>query len=182
MRPNLYGLRLLLLFFAFLALSSTACMKAYIKSLGGDTDQVFERIFFTDFNTAWQSTLDALKAVPLEISNREGGAILTKWVENTSEKNFTDSFGGADSYIKSEYRFQVSVAKGFFNGRPSVKITVQKEQLIQRDVLEGWRPTESDSIEENTLLYRIGRLILVKMKLAKIEEEESKKALEDTKF
>lgn len=161
---------------------SSACVTAYKQSLGGETEQVFDRIYFTDFDTAWQSALDALKRSRLDVSNREGGFIQTRWTENTEDMNFQDSSEGGIAYLKAQYRFKVSLAKSFFNGKPSIKVSVQKDQLVQEDVLEGWVPIVSNSIEENTLLYRIGRLISMKMKLAKIEEDKTKRALESTTF
>jgi hypothetical protein len=172
-------------FAAFSGILNTGCMSAYRKSMGTDTDLNFSRIYLTDFNTAWQAVLDALKAIPADVTNREAGFIQTRWSDNTSLKNFTDSFGAADTYLKSQYRLKVNVSKeGNYNGSPSpaVKITVQKDQIVQRDVLDGWRPVETDTIEENTLLYRIGRLILLRMKLANIEEDKIKKGLENTPF
>jgi hypothetical protein len=162
--------------------SASSCVTAYRQTIGGDTSQVFMRIYLTDFNTSWQGVLDALKNSHLDVSNREGGFVQTKWTDNTAEKNFVDSFGGADSYLKAQYRFRINVAKGFYNGQPSVKVSVQKEQLVQRDVLEGWRPIETDTIDENTLLYRIGRIIFIRMKLAYLEEEKTKKAIENSGF
>jgi hypothetical protein len=165
-----------------LALLTSSCVSAYKESYGGETEQTYNRVYFTDFNTAWQSVLDGLKHSRLDVSNREGGFVQTKWTDNTDDKNFIDSFGDSDAYLKAQYRFKVTVAKSFFNGKPAVKVTVQRDQLVQRDVLEGWQPVETDSTEENTLLYRVGRLIMIKMKLAKIEEEKTKKALENTTF
>lgn len=167
---------------AFLIFTGTSCTSAYIESIGGDTTQVFQKIYLTDFNTAWQSALEALKTSPLDISNRESGFILTKWTDNTNERNFSDSFANTNAYLKAQYRFHLLITKGFYNGQPTIKIGVQKEQLVQVDVLEGWRPIESDSIDENTLLYRIGRIIYIKMKLAKLEDERAKKAAEDANF
>ena len=164
-------------------LLGTGCVGAYTQSIGGESAQVFERIYLTDFNTAWQSVLDALKNSHLDVSNREGGFIQTKWTDNTAEKNFSDSFGNADAYLKAQYRFHVSVSKGFYNGQPTIKVSVLKEQLVQRDVLEGWRPiAATDSIDETTLLYRIGRIIYIKMKIAKLEEEKAKKEIENSGF
>lgn len=170
------------LLLACLLTTGTACVSAYVQSVGGDTSQVFTRIYLSDYNTAWQSVLEALKNSRLDVSNREGGFVQTKWTENTAEKNFTDSFGNQDSYLKAQYRFRVSIAKGFYNGQPTIKVTVEKEQLIQRDVLEGWRPIETDSIDETTLLYRIGRLIYIKMKFAQLEEEKTKRDLQNSGF
>lgn len=161
----------------------SGCMKAYRQSIGNSNlEQVFARVYLTDLNTSWQSVLEALKSLRLDVSNRESGFVQTKWTENTSEKNFVDSFGAAGAYLKAQYRFRVSVAKGFFNGKPSIKVSVQKEQLVQRDVLEGWRPIETDGVEENTLLYRIGRIISMRMRLMKIEEERTQQAIEESQF
>ncbi|MGK5082155.1 hypothetical protein WDW37_02535 [Bdellovibrionota bacterium FG-1] len=180
--PQRISLVMILATLAALIFNASGCVTAYKQSMGEDTAQVFHRIYLTDFNTAWQAVLDSLKMSRLDVSNREGGYVQTKWNENTAEKNFVDSFGGQDSYLKAQYRFRVNVAKGFYNGQPSVKVSVQKEQLVQRDVLEGWRPMETDTIDENTLLYRIGRIIFVRMKLTYLEEEKTKKAIEGSRF
>jgi hypothetical protein len=161
-----------------LAAALPGCMTAYKQTVGGEGVQTFTRIYLTDFNTAWQATLDALKSARLDVSNREGGFVQTKWTENTADKNLIDSFGSADAYLKAQYRFRVTVAKGFYNGNPSVKVAVQKEQLVERDVLEGWRPVDTDSIDENTLLYRIGRLIYIRMRINQLEENKTQKEIE----
>ena len=169
---TLRALTLLLL----LVCPTVGCMKAYIGSVGGNVDEVFSRIFISDMNVSWQAVLEALKSSSLDVSNRESGYVQTKWTDNTTQKNFIDSFGTASAYLKAQYRFKVSVAKGFYAGKPSVKVTVQKEQMVQRDVLEGWVPIETDRIDEKTLLYRIGRIIYVKLKLAKMDEADMKAA------
>lgn len=158
-------------------LSTTGCMSAYRKSVGADSNQkVYTRGYFTDLNTAWQACLEALKVNPLEISNRESGNIQTKWVDNTEQRNFVDAFGDADAALKAQFRFKVNVSNDFaYNGKPIIRVTVQKDQLLQHDVLEGWRPIETDSIDENTLLYRIGRIIYLKMKIAQLEDERIKR-------
>lgn len=170
-------------FYLLVAVSSGSCVTAYKQSIGSDTSQIIQRLYLTDFNTAWQSVLDAIKNARLDVSNREGGFIQTKWTDNTAEKNFVDSFGQQDSYLKAQYRFRINVSsKSFYNGQPAIKVSVQKEQLVQRDVLEGWRPIETDNTDENTLLYRIGRIIFVRMKIAYLEEQKTQKAIEDSGF
>jgi hypothetical protein len=161
----------------------SGCMTAYKQSVGADQTKLVTKVFLTDYNTAWQAVLDALKSSQLDVTNREGGFIQTRWTENTAEKNFIDSFGGSsDAYLKAQYRFKVTAAKGFYNGKPSVRVTIQKDQVVQRDVLEGWRAVESDVIEENTLIYRIGRIILMRTKLARLEEDKLKAEAEGARF
>jgi hypothetical protein len=171
-----------LLLTTLLSLALGGCMHAYRQSVGGDAARVYSRVYLTDYNTAWQSVLDSLKSTRLDVTNREGGVIQTRWVDNTSDKNFTESFGASDAYLKAQFRFRITVAKGFYNGRPSIKVTVQKDQLVQRDVLDGWKPVESDSIDENTLLYRVGRLIFMKSKIARLEQEKTEKELQSVEF
>ncbi len=167
------------MFCTFSLLLQTGCSTAYKKSLGQDTENLYTKIYLSTFDTVWQATLDSLKSHRLDVSNRESGYIQTRWQENTSEKNFVDSFGGAGAYLKAQFRFRISVSQGFFNGVEAVRVTVQKEQLIQRDVLEGWKPVETDSIEEATLLYRIGRLTWIRIRLAQIEEDKTRREMEE---
>jgi hypothetical protein len=149
-------------------------MTAYKRSVGANTQSVYSKIYATDTNTAWQAVLDSLKSVRLDVTNREAGYLQTRWMDNTKEKNFTDGDGSTAPYMKAQYRIKVSVAKGVYQGRNAVKVTVQREQVAQRDALDDFRPLESDSIEENTLLYRIGRIITLKTRLAKLEEYRTK--------
>jgi hypothetical protein len=153
-------------------LAESGCVTAYKESVNANESEVFVKIYKTDFNTAWQAVLDALKNSSLDVSNREGGFLQTKWTDNTEEKNFAEGLNTTDGFLKAQYRFKVTVSKGAaFNGIPTTKVSVQKEQLVQRDVLEGWTPTQTDSIEENTLLYRIGRIISIRTKMARLEEK-----------
>ncbi len=150
------------------------CMSAYLKSVGGDADRVHSRIFVTDFMVAWKGALDALKAVPMEVVNRENGTIQTQWVDNTADRNLIEAAGSVNPYLKAQYRFQVTLSKGIYNGAPSVKVTVQKEQQVQRDVLEGWIHQPSDGIQENSLLYRIGRVIEIALRIQDLENQRLK--------
>lgn len=157
-------------------------MEAYRKSVVGTTPKVYERIYLTDFSTAWAAVKESLKSTRIDVDNREGGMIQTRWTDNTADRNFVDTFGSADVYLKAQYRFKITVAAGAYNGRPSVRVTVQRDQLVKKDALEGWKPVDSDSVEETTLLYRISRLVYMRMKLAQSEEERKKRELEETKF
>jgi hypothetical protein len=156
-------------------------MSAYKKSVGGDAEKVVTKIYLTDYPLAWESAVDALKQSPMEIVNRENGTLQTKWIDNTAERNLIDSAGSVSPYVKAQYRFRVLLAKGFYEGKSSVRISVQKEQEYQRDVLEGWRNQEGDGNQENALLYRIGKVIEFRSRIQKIESQRLKKQLEDAK-
>ena len=170
------GLKLCLVGLAF-----TGCMSAYLKSVGGDGEKVFSKVYITDYPIAWESASEALKTSPMEVVNRENGSIQTKWIDNTAERNLIDSAGSVSVYQKAQYRFKVTLAKGIYNGKPSVRISVQKEQQVQRDVLEGWMPQDSDGIQENSFLYRVGKVVEFKNRLQEIQNQKLKKDLERAK-
>ena len=169
-------------FFILCSFAQTGCLNAYRKSIGDVDSHSFQKIFLTDMNTAWQACTEVLKNNQLDVSNKEAGFIQTKWIDNTAERNFVEFFGTPDSLLKAKFRFRLNLSSGFLNGKPSVRVAVQKEQLVQRDVLESLKPVETDGIEENTLIYRIGRVIHIRMKLAHQEEEKRKKEIEKAQF
>lgn len=145
---------------------------------GSETNKIYSKIFLVDYNTAWQSTLDALRSYEKTKQNRAGGIVQTAWTDNTSERSYTDAFGGQETFLKARYRLTLAVAPGTYKGKSSVKVSVEKEQQVQRDALEGWKVLKSDSIDENTILYRISRLIYMKVKLQKFEEQKLQQAID----
>ena len=167
---------LLLILFIF---SWGGCMSAYKKSVGGDADQIYTQVFLSEYSLAWESAIDALKASPMDLVNRENGTLQTKWIDNTSERNLIDAAGSVSPYAKAQYRFRANLAKGYYDGKASVRVTVQKEQQVQRDVLEGWINQESDGLQENSLLYRIGKVIQSKKGLQEIENQRLKRQLNE---
>jgi hypothetical protein len=168
--------KLLMLGFLF-----SGCMSAYLKSVGGDGDQIFSKVYLGDYPLAWESAVEAMKTSPMEVVNRENGTLQTKWIDNTAERNLIDSAGSVNVYLKAQYRFRVLLGKGIYDGRNSVRMSVQKEQQIQRDVLEGWINQTTDGIQENSLLYRIGKVMEFKSKIQDLEAQKLKKQLDQAK-
>ncbi len=158
---------------------TVGCSKPFFHQPGTDLDQTYERTFVTDYNTAWQAVLDAFRNFEKSAQKRQAGLLQTNWIDNTAEKNFADSFGGDITFIKARYRLSVSLAPLTLRGKSAVRVTIMKDQFIQRDLLEGWRHVKSDAVEENAYLYRVGRMIDMKQRLKRIEDEKMRKVLEE---
>jgi len=156
-------------------------MQAYIKSVGGEPDQRFQRIYFSDQETVWQGVIEALKSYPIDISNRETGVVQTRWKDNTAEANLSDNFGGSPVYLKAQFRYRVNIVEGAYQGRPAIRVSVRKEQLVNQDALDGWRRVPSNGVEERTLLYRLGRIVLMRMQFAREEEIRIQREIEESK-
>jgi hypothetical protein len=154
------------------------CASSYQRTLVASTPQVYTKIFGVDQVTVWQATLKAVKNIArVKEPNPETGIISTEWTENTSERNFTDSFANAETVMSAKFRFRIQVIKGIFEGKPSAIVKVQKEQIVESDILEGWRYADSDGVEENTLLYRVGRMLWIENRIAKLDKSRVEKAL-----
>jgi hypothetical protein len=137
------------------------------------------QIFKSDFNQTWASVIQVMKRFDISHSNQESGKVRTRWMDNTLQVNFTDSFGGNDAVKAAEFQLLVNVAEGFSYGRKVTKVTIYKRQKIEQDFLQGWKEVPTDGIQEKTLLYRIGVKITNDNKLKEIDKAKEKEQLEN---
>ena len=106
----------------------------------------------------------------LELQNQESGTMKTKWIDNTLKLNFSDSFGSSDAVKAAKFKLIINVIKGFQESREVTKVTVYKRQLVNQDFLQGWKVIPSDQIQEQTLLYRVERALMIDKKIKDIEK------------
>lgn len=137
------------------------------------------KIFRADFNQTWQAVIEVMKKYDIAQRNQEAGYIKTRWMDNTMEVNFTDSFGSSDAVKAARFKLVVNVVKGFRSSSEVAKVTIYKRQLVEQDFLQGWKEIPPDGIMEQTLLYRIGRLIDNDNKLKEIDKAREKEQLEN---
>ncbi len=140
------------------------------------------RIYRADYNQTWQAVIQVMRKFDIAQQNQEAGFIKTRWMDNTLEVNFTDSFGSSDAVKAAKFKLVVNVVKGYRTGREVTKVTIYKRQLIEQDFLQGWKETPTDGIAEKTLLYRIERLIATDNKLKEIDRAREKEQLESSGF
>lgn len=140
--------------------------------------EIPSRIYKADYNQTWQAVLQVMKRFDVAYNNQESGKIKTRWMDNTLQVNFTDSFGSSDAVKAAEFKIVINVAEGYSYGRKVTKVTIFKRQRIENDFLQGWREEPTDGIQEKTLLYRIGILIENDNQLKKIDKEKEKEQLE----
>lgn len=141
--------------------------------------EIPSRMFRSTYAQAWQAVLQIMQKYDLAIQNQEAGVIKTRWIDNTLQMNFADSFDGRDSVKSAKYKLVINVIKGFRAAREVAKVTVYKRQMIEKDFLQGWKIVRSDGIMENTILYRIERVIMIDNKLKEIEEKRNEEIEEN---
>ena len=55
------------------------------------------KIYRADYNQTWQAVIQVMRKFDIAQQNQEAGFIKTRWMDNTLEVNFTDSFGSSDA-------------------------------------------------------------------------------------
>lgn len=142
--------------------------------------EIPSKVFKADYNQTWQAVIQVMRKFDIAQQNQEAGFIKTRWIDNTLEVNFADSFGSSDSVKAARFKLIVNVVKGFRSSREVTKVTIYKRQLMEQDFLQGWKEVSTDGITEKTLLYRIERLIATDNKLKEIDKAREKEQLENS--
>ena len=136
------------------------------------------------FKANYEMTWSAIKSIidtynySLEVSNRASGLWKTRWVDNTLEMNFSNSLKRGSGYKAAKFKLIINVVKGYRTEREVTKVFISKRQLVQKDLLQGWKVISSDQILEKTLLYRLKRILLIEKKLEELEKRKSKEVEE----
>jgi hypothetical protein len=133
--------------------------------------EIPQKVYRADFTQTWQAVVQVMKKYDISVQNQEAGMIKTRWMDNTLQVNFNDSFGSSDAVKAAEFRLMLNVAEGYSYGSKVTKVTVFKRQRIEKDFLQGWKEDQTDGILEQTLLYRIQRLIEIDNRLREIDKK-----------
>lgn len=133
--------------------------------------------FGADYNQTWQAILQVMRKYELEKQNQEAGVIKTRWIDNTRELNFADSFGADDSIKAAKFRLTLNLVRTTRYGREVTKVSIYKRQLVEQDFLQGWKEVRTDGIQEKVLLYRIERSISLDNALQEIDKQREREQL-----
>lgn len=164
-----------------LLIGLSGCMTAYQKSLGVGDRKVYSKAYQTNYELVWEAVLESLKSERLDVANRESGLLLTRWKDNTEDKNRSDGAGLVLPYVKAQYRFRIQVSNGVFHGTRAIRVAVMKDQVVQQTALDDLRLVDTNGVEEQTLLYRIGRLVSIRTEMKRAEEERIQREIEREK-
>jgi hypothetical protein len=141
--------------------------------------QIPQENFNADFQEIWSAVINVMKKYDIEVQNQETGVIKTRWIDNTLEMNFADSFGSSDKIKTAKFKILVNVSQTYRSNSPVSKVTVFKRQLVEKDFLQGWRELKNDQILETTILYRVKRYVSISKYLKKIQAQNEKEEIEN---
>lgn len=138
--------------------------------------EIPSQVYRADYNKVWQEVMKLTNKYAREVYNQDAGVIKTRWIDNTLELNFADSFGSSDAVKRAEFKLIINVVKGYRGSKEVAKVTVFKRQRVEQDFLQGWKIIRTDGILEKSILYRLERALAIEAKLQEIEDKKTKEA------
>ncbi len=137
-------------------LGLVACGSSQWRS-GENSPKSFEppqRVYFYPYDLVWRAAQISLR-YPIQMNNMDTGLIETEWVR------MVDGYQAPfETNLKPQgvrYKISLQVVRGNFEGKKSVKVTINKKMERLKNFFVEPEKLESDLIEERLLLYRVQR-------------------------
>jgi hypothetical protein len=127
-------------------------------------------IFYGEYDNVWRSIQLAVRKYPVHLNNIESGLLETDYIKN--DKIFADP-NESRNKIGLRYRIAIRAVKGKMGNRSVVKVICTKTPEVQRDFFTGYQPLASDGLEEDLILYRIGRYLEMDRILSRANSEKN---------
>lgn len=156
------------------AAASTGCSTAsdkFKKTL--KVGEPVARVYNAKYEEVEGAIKQAMIRYPQRVDNTEAGIFETDIVKG--ESRFRSPGKSNDESAGNRYRILIRLVRGKNDEKPAVKVIVTKQAEIARDFFAGAEPVPSDGLEETSILYRIGREIVLARAILRSTERENKK-------
>ncbi len=131
------------------------------------------RIYTAKYEEVESAIKQAMIRYPQRVDNTEAGIFETDYVKG--EARFRSPGKPNDESLGNRYRILIRLVRGKNDDKPAVKVIVTKQIELNRDFFATAEPVPSDGLEEASILYRIGREIVLSRAIVKATERENKR-------
>lgn len=132
------------------------------------------RVYFAKYEDVEAAIKQAMIRYPQRVDNTEAGIFETDFVKG--EARFRSPVSVTEFSPGFRYRLLIRLVRGKNDEKPAVKVLVTKQAEIARDFFSQPDPVASDGLEEDVILYRIGREITLAKAMTKATDRANKKA------
>ena len=140
---------------------------------GRGTSPAGEQIFQANVGHVWRAVQLTLKDYPVQVSDLDQGIFETELIKG--DKSWFPPHKIRPMFQNGRrYRILVQVIEISLGNRSATKVIIRKEITLQRDFFSSPEPISSDGLEEEAILYRIGRELQLDQMLEKIQSQSSK--------
>ena len=123
-----------------------------------------QKIFYAKYEALWRAIHQVLK-YPIASENQDTGFIETEYVKMMD--GFAHPETGKPPTPGTRYRFVFKLIRGKVNGRPSVRLVIDKQIELLKNFFSEPERIPSEGLEELALIYRIERELLLAEALEK---------------
>lgn len=123
-----------------------------------------QKVFYSTYDEVWRAAHAVLK-YPIVVDNQDTGMIETDYIKGVDGWIAPESDKKTSSGLR--YKIVMIFAQGKFNGKDSVRVTIEKKIEILRDFFSEPEVMESDGYEEKVIFYRMEREIIINKALQK---------------
>lgn len=123
------------------------------------------QIFYASFDEVWTAVNLVMQPYPLRISNRDKGTLETDVFRGF--QTWTPPYAPNSATAGESYQITIHVVRGNTQGAAATKVLIEKDIKLQKDFFAEAATMPSDGMQEETILYRIGREIQIHRAIVK---------------
>jgi hypothetical protein len=142
------------------------------KSSGGP----YSRVFYANYEDVEIALKQSMIRYPQKVDNTEAGIFETDYIKGEARFRGPHESGAFSPGYR--YRILVRLVRGRSEDKPAIKVQVTKRPEVLRDFFSEPVSQRSDGLEEQVILYRIGRELQLARAIGKANDKANKKTQE----
>jgi hypothetical protein len=158
---------------AILALMTSGCVGTPQQLETRETDGPYSRVFYANYEDVEIALKQSMIRYPQKVDNTDAGIFETDYIKG--EARFKPPHKPTMFSPGYRYRLLVRLVRGRTEDRPAIKVQITKRPEVVRDFFSDAAPATSDGLEEQVILYRIGRELQLARAIARANEKANKK-------
>lgn len=151
----------------------SGCAGASQKIEGRGSDGPYSRVYYANYEDVDIALKQSMIRYPQKVDNTEAGIFETDYIKG--EARFKPPHKITVFSPGYRYRILVRLVRGRTDERSAIKVQVTKKPEIVRDFFSDADSVKSDGLEEQVVLYRIGRELQLARAIAKASDKANKK-------
>lgn len=155
--------------FSFVVLTASCSSLTTAKNQSPKNNPI-ESVFRDSYESIWQATQLAMAKYPMKLSDIDSGTYETQTIRN--EYGWISPGSRAVGAGGRMYQISIKILRGRASGlNQATKVSVLKTPVIQRDFFSDSEVLSSDSLEEQSIIYRIERELQIAKALKKVTRD-----------
>lgn len=159
--------------FIFGAFATSGCVSATQQLEAREGDAPYSRVFYANYEDVEIALKQSMIRYPQKVDNTDAGIFETDYIKG--EARFKPPHKPANYSPGFRYRILVRLVRGRTEDRPAIKVQITKKTEVVRDFFSDAAPAATDGLEEQVILYRIGRELQLARAIARANEKANKK-------